>query len=417
LVDYPNIQRLESKPPWDGKRPGKLEPTRAALKALGNPQDAVPAVHVTGTNGKGTVSSIISSALISAGNKVGQFVSPHLHTLNERLLVQGQPVSMERLDQALGEAFEVEKRSEIFLSYFEALIVASHLICAQDNFDYQVVEVGLGGRLDATNLMRSPELTIITSIGLDHTQILGETEREIAFEKAHIFRKGVPAIVGPVSEEAMEGILSASVASKIFRFGEDYSLSKSGVVSSEEWSFQLPILEKNLVAQYQQNNFAVAAYACHLLGIEDVTVCAGISRMRWPGRLERREVEGLDVLLDGAHNSDGFRGLLDYLDNEKKLVIILSVLARKDFSEMGRIFRSWIGNRDVSLFIVPMDSHESAPVEDLQSSFGGEIEASFESAFERAKKVGGLLVVSGSLYFVGEVRAKLKFPPISTYVL
>jgi dihydrofolate synthase / folylpolyglutamate synthase len=412
---FPNIRRLEAKPPWDGKTIQGLHAPRVALEALGDPQNKVPAIHITGTNGKGTVSALVCATLISSGKRVAQFVSPHLQDLRERLLLQGAQVSAERFDAALGQVFEIEENEKINLSSFEAVIVASHLVCAEDDYDFQVVEVGLGGRLDATNLMSAPLITAITSIGLDHTNILGPTEAHIAREKAGIFRPGVPAVIGPVSEMAREAIVGSAPSNELHFFGERFYLDGE-VVRSGDWECWLPVQERKLVTRYQRENFTVGAYISHLLGILNSALQNGMLRMRWPGRLEEHTHEGREILLDGAHNPDGMRGLLEYLGDEEQLVVILSILEGKDLTEMGKIFKEW-NRKKLSLFFVPMELHKSAPLTAVREAFGtGEICANFSEAFERAGKVPGKIVITGSLYFVGEVRSALGFGEIRAYV-
>lgn len=399
------LEQLEKKPAWDGKTIQGLHIPRAVLEHLGSPQDRVSAVHVGGSNGKGTVCTVVSACLIASDWRVGQFVSPHLQTVTERLLVNGEPVSAERLDRALIRVFEAEREINLSLSYFEAVIVASHLICAEDEFDWQVVEVGLGGRLDATNLMKHPRVTAITSISLEHTHILGDTETAIAREKAGIFRPGVPAVIGPVSPEVVAEIKKAPGEHHLF--GREYALS-GDEVSSGRWSIPLPAKVK---CSYQRENYAVAAYICHLLGVKDEAIVEGMQRARWPGRLEEASWQGRRLLLDGAHNPAGVQGLVDYLQDEKEeITFIISILPTKNYRLMAEILKSRKNSR--FLFV---SREEATPAEELLRVFGrGEICSSFEEALKRSE--AELTVVTGSLYFIGEVREWLGLGVVRSFI-
>lgn len=398
------LSLLEKKPLWDGKSIKGLDAPRAVLQQLDNPQDRVPAIHVGGSNGKGTVCAVVSACLLSSGYKVGQFVSPHLQDVTERLLVNGQPVSAERLNHALSRVFEVERNINLSLSYFESVIVASHLICSEDSLDYQVVEVGLGGRLDATNLMQKPRCVAIASISLEHTKILGDTEAAIAREKAGIFREGVPAVIGPVSAEVKCEI--AKAPGKQHFFGQEFSLVGEEIVAGN-WRLTL---KNGLTSSYQRENYAVAAYICHLLGLSDAAIVDGMNRVRWPGRLEEVAYRGRRILLDGAHNPAGVAGLFSFLEEEsEEVTFIISVLPTKDFRAMADILKS----RKNSRFIF-VSREEATPAEELRHAFGvGEICKDFNEALEKGAE--GLTVVTGSLYFIGEVREVLGLGAVCSY--
>ena len=196
------LDELESLPLRDGTRFTGLDVQRDVLARLGNPQDSVLAFHVAGTNGKGTVCAILSTVLRETGARVGQFVSPHLHDVCERCLLDGTPVSRGEFNRALKLVFRAADGVE--LSYFALSYLASCLVFKNEQCDYVVIETGLGGRLDSTNLMYRPNACVITSVDHDHTHILGDTLTEIAREKAGIMREGVPCFLGNVDAEVRE---------------------------------------------------------------------------------------------------------------------------------------------------------------------------------------------------------------------
>ncbi len=430
MSELRSLRALDTRAGWTGVEKPQLEVPRQALNCLGNPQNDVPAIHIAGTNGKGTVAAVLSSIFRSSGKHVGQIVSPHLHDVTERLLIDGHPVAAELLDRALNKLEQAEAKEGLRLSYFEAVVAASYQLCADLKLDWTVVEVGLGGRFDATNLIHAPKTTVIVSIGLDHMNILGNTEAEIAFEKAGIFRAGVPAVIGPMSPEALRTIKdsAAKLPCPLEVFGDAYWIEGESVCDANGWRFALPVREKKLLARYQRENFAVAAYIAHRLGCSDAVIRDGMMHMRWPGRVEEvtlvRAERTFRVLLDGAHNPDGVRGLGDYLDHveEREIFFLISILATKDFSEMAKQFRAWQAqtSKKNHFYFCPMEHPGSAASEVMRAALGSGIACtSREDALRQIAAQASddaLIVVAGSLYFIGEIRGELVQQPFCTIV-
>lgn len=403
----PILKDLNSRKVWWGNETLKIEESILMMELLDNPQNKVPAIIVAGTNGKGSVCSMLASILMSSSKRVAQFTSPHLHHFTERLLIQGSPVKEEFLLNAVGKVIQKEVHLKRKLSYFELIIAASFLISAEEKLDWMVVEVGLGGRLDATNVIHKPAASVITSIGLDHTRILGDTEYLIATEKAGILRKDVPAFVGVVSEEAKAAISKVADSLK----------------TSVDYLERTPSVEIK-VPQYKANNINLARRVATALGFSDTEIDLGIKNARWPGRLEEISVATEQgehhVVLDGAHNPDGVTGLTDYLDrrSEPEFIFLISILSTKDSSRMLEILNDWAKNKKVSFIFCKMN-HESAVDPKMLSSHvrdsisvGSTTEGLEE--FKKRLNKNSLGVVTGSLYFIGDVRGKLVSTPFTT---
>ena len=202
--NYPGLDALELLPMWDGKRIAPMEVATQLLAKVGNPQDKIPTVHVAGTNGKGSVCAYISGCLWASGKTVGQFASPHLGHVTERCLMNGKPVALEVFDSAVSRTIENAKLLDIRPSYFVASMAASFLVFAEQQVDVAVIEVGFAGMYDATNIILSPLGSVITHIGCDHMNVLGETIQEIARNKAGIIKSGVSVFVGANDAEVVK---------------------------------------------------------------------------------------------------------------------------------------------------------------------------------------------------------------------
>src|SRR5512140_343823 len=304
-----------------------LERMERALAALGHPQRRYAVLHVGGTNGKGSTCAMAAAALAAAGHRVGLYTSPHLVSFAERIQVEGVPIP----EAALAAAIDEIRRACPWhdaggegerLTYFEFATLAGLLHFARAGVDVAVVEVGLGGRFDATTAV-SPRVTAVARIGLDHTQLLGDTVEQIAFEKAGIFKAGVPAVVHALQPPGALETLRAEARRRSAPF----------VVAPADWPGAVA-----LAGPHQRGNAALAAEALRQLDRAGVAVPAGaiargIATARWPGRLE--EVAG--VLLDGAHNPDGAAALaaaLRALHPARPVELVFGVLSDKDHAGM-----------------------------------------------------------------------------------
>jgi dihydrofolate synthase/folylpolyglutamate synthase len=381
-----------------------LERMDRALDALGHPERRYPVLHVGGTNGKGSTCAMAAAALAAAGLRAGLYTSPHLVRFNERIAVDGAEID----DAALAAAVDEVRRACPWheagaegerLTYFEFATLAGLVHFARAGIDVAVVEVGLGGRFDATTAIH-PAVTAVARINLDHTQLLGDTVEQIAFEKAGIFKAGVPAVVHAHQPPGALETLRAEAA----RRGAPFEVAPA--------SWDGPIA---LRGPHQRGNAGLAAAAIRALARTGVPVgedalARGIASARWPGRLE--EVGG--VLLDGAHNPDGAAALaaaLPALHPGRPVELVFGVLSDKDHAGMVRA----LAPAARRLHLVAPATPRARPPADLLADAralgaAADVHADLAEALacaRRAASDGALVCVAGSLYLVGEARALL----------
>ena len=420
-VDY-----IETIPKFTVKHPP--EHTRELLSRLGNPQEGIKIIHVAGTNGKGSVCAYLNAMLLAGGKKTGLFTSPHLVRINERFQINGEDVSDEQFLDAFLKvekaAKEYEAEGEGHPSYFETLFLMGMLIFKEAGVEYLVMETGLGGRLDATNVVEKPLACIITSISRDHTEYLGDTLEAIAGEKAGIIKAGVPVIYdasqpGPASVIAAKAKEMGSPAWPMEpSFYEMKTQSREGIT----FTFAYPGGEKAelaipYVAKYQMMNASLAFYMMHILqDVHDIpknVLAEGLSKIKWPCRME---MAAPGVIIDGAHNEDGiaqFVSTAGYFAKENEITILFTAVADKHYHEMiGEICE---GIHPSHVVATQIDGSRVVPAEVLAEDFRKagctdvcaepEIGAAYEKAL--GKKGSGMLFCVGSLYLAGELRAYL----------
>ena len=281
------------------------------LAALGNPQDRLPPViHVAGTNGKGSVQAMMRAGLESAGHTVHAYTSPHLVRFHERIRLAGQIISEPDLSRYLDECEAAN--AGIPITYFEITTVAALLAFARTPADYTLLEVGLGGRLDATNVIDSPALTVITPVSMDHQAYLGETIPEIAFEKAGILKRGVPCIVGRQTDDALQVIeaRAARVGAPLLIHGQHWHVtSENGRLVYQDDTGLLDLPPPCLLGPHQIDNAGIAIAGLRHLGLPEPACEAAVTRAEWPARMQRLtrgplvEAAGnAELWLDGGHN-------------------------------------------------------------------------------------------------------------------
>lgn len=420
-VDY-----IETIPKFTVKHPP--EHTRELLSRLGNPQEGIKIIHVAGTNGKGSVCAYLNAMLLAGGKKTGLFTSPHLVRINERFQINGEDVSDEQFLNAFLKvekaAKEYEAEGEGHPSYFETLFLMGMLIFKEAGVEYLVMETGLGGRLDATNVVEKPLACIITSISRDHTEYLGDTLEAIAREKAGIIKAGVPVIYdasqpGPASVIAAKAKEMGSPAWPMEpSFYEMKTQSREGIT----FTFAYPGGEKAelvipYVAKYQMMNASLAFYTMHILqDVHDIpknVLAEGLSKIKWPCRME---MAAPGVIIDGAHNEDGiaqFVSTAGYFAKENEITILFTAVADKHYHEMiGEICE---GIHPSHVVATQIDGSRVVPAEVLAEDFRKagctdvcaepEIGAAYEKAL--GKKGSGMLFCVGSLYLAGELKAYL----------
>ena len=401
-----------------GVKPG-LEAIRAVCTAMGNPQDSLRVVHVAGTNGKGAVCALIDSALRAAGFRTGRYTSPHLVSLNERFFLDGAPVSTEKLNAAYrqiaeqlttnGQLSTTSCQLPTDLTYFELLTATAFELYREEKVDYLVLETGLGGRLDATNLVKRPEICIITRIGLDHCDWLGHTIAEIATEKGGIIKPEVPVVLGAMPDAArrvLERIAAERHAPCLYA-PENCEL-ETGNSKLETLNSKLETL--NLRGAFNRENAITAFAALKVLGIEDAAIARGFASVVWPGRYQRLMAGDRRILVDGAHNPPAMRALVD------------SLKAEPQESEGGFPVRSVVcgfcGDKDVAAnlkilrevaetgFAVPIRNPRTLPAERtaaLMREAGFRSVTVCETLSEALERAPDGTVVCGSLFLAGEV--------------
>lgn len=418
-----DLSVLDSLTHWDGKGFVPIEHAKTVLACLGNPQDSIKAIHVTGTNGKGTVCALIAAMLYAEGNSVGHFASPHLSDVTERCIINGKPVEPERFAKAAERVLAVASEQGVTLTYFVTGAIASFLVFQELAVDWMVIEVGLGGRLDATNTMKAPRACVITGIGLEHTQWLGHTIEEIAKEKVGISRAGVPLYVGRVAKEAREVIANEAqaVGAKALFFNSDFSLDKSILDAAPSSLEKFP-------GPHNESNMSLACAAARAVGISEKAIAKGIEIAQWPGRYEmgkyRKSGGGKHaVLFDCAHNADGVNALFETLSEVESfthLVIVFSVVDRKDWREMLKAIKGYEAQLKMKVDWVFTHSGYQTAVDPelLREYYGrGEVERDFNQAFLKASSLAtdeSLVLVTGSIFLVGALRPQVLRKPFST---
>jgi dihydrofolate synthase / folylpolyglutamate synthase len=396
-----------------------LERMRAALGELAHPELRFPAVHVAGTNGKGSTCAMVEAMLRAAGVRVGLYTSPHLVRFNERIRLGGEDIGDALLGQRL---LEVLRRAPTAaqLTYFELGTLVAFWHFAEEAVDWAVLETGLGGRLDATATCL-PKATAITALGLDHTELLGHTLSAIAREKAGILRTGVPAVLAMQPPEA-QTLLEAEavrVGAPLLREGLDFTLAEeAGGLTYRHGARRLTGLVLGLAGAHQRQNAAVALALVDVLAARGVTLpdaalAAGLRAVRWPGRLE--EVPGRPLLLlDGAHNPDGVEVLRTALDTQyagRRVHLVFGAVREK---AVGQMLERLLP-RMASATFTPLDTPRSLPPEAyLEASRALCPEVAIAptpaQAVGLARGRAGpeeVVLVAGSLYLVGAVKAHL----------
>lgn len=409
-----------------------LDRMRLLCEELGNPQSDIPSIHIAGTKGKGTTSAMITSVLGFSGYKVGLITSPHLHTLTERIRIGFDPIPeqdfVDLVQQMWPSVLEVGENGQFGgITWFEFMVSAAFSYFSKCKVDFQVVETGLGGRLDATNIIL-PIVSIITSISLDHTGILGDTLSKIAAEKSGIIKEGIPIIVSPQRIEPMGVIVEAAdkLNAPLKKVTDEYEVviknqDLSGqsikVISSQRnYEFTLPLL-----GIHQTENAITAICAIETLQelgypISRDSVELGLSNVCWPGRFEVLKDSNPVVIVDGAHNPYSIQTLVNTLDTtfeNPKVIIIFGAIGGHDVDRMLEPLKS------LDVILIPVSSRHPKSIDSKiikKASISSNIETTQEfktvgEGLEYALKVYSdrdLILATGSLSVVAEVSEVLK---------
>ncbi|MFT3768316.1 MAG: folylpolyglutamate synthase/dihydrofolate synthase family protein [Minicystis sp.] len=392
-----------------------LDRVEDALAALGDPHRGLVYVHIAGSNGKGSTSAMVESVARAAGLRTGLYTSPHLCRFAERIRIDGAPIADEPFERALGAVLD---RCRADLTFFESITVAAFQAFREAKVDVVVLEVGLGGRLDATNVIERPVAAGVTSISLEHTAILGETLDAIAREKAGIFKRGAPVVLGPLPEEAERAATEMAIgvgAGPIVRVGKEIRVAFDGSETTIEGpgEGERVMVELRLAGAHQAENAGVAVGLLHPLAARfpdrdwQRARQEGLSRAEWPGRLERIERGGVTVILDGAHNPEGIERLASTrLGDPAKMALVFGALADKRWPEMLRRIAPVADRR----YYAEPKGRAPAALDEMVKVAPGTMVADPREAIRRAvaeSAPGDCVLVAGSIYLVGEVRAEL----------
>jgi dihydrofolate synthase / folylpolyglutamate synthase len=417
LNDYPAVQDYLFSLKAKGVKFG-IDRMRSWVGALGHPERATPVIHIAGTNGKGSTAAMLDAIFSEAGWRAGLYTSPHLVRLGERVQVGRRLLSEAEITaytnelRPLAEAVSRENPDD-HPSFFEFMTAMAFLQFAREKCDIAIVEVGMGGRLDATNVV-DPEIAVITSIGLDHCEFLGDTIEKIAEEKAGIIKHGRPVVIGlmPTAAERVIREIAAKQHAPL------YSVREALGELSETYP------KTNLEGDYQRANAATAALVARLLAtkwrLTETSVMSGLMKVRWPGRWQRRELGGRSLILDASHNPEGAEVLEKNLaklvtETKRAPVVITGVLG----AARAKPLLDTIARYAKEIHLVIPQQARACSFEELEAL----VPKTFMGAVRRAT-VGGLfpgpgepctaggpedtVVVTGSIYLLGEVLARIE---------
>jgi dihydrofolate synthase/folylpolyglutamate synthase len=410
----------------------KLERIESLLKALNKPQEAFPIIHIAGTVGKGSVAAMLSAIMLRAGYSVGKFTSPHLVNLRERIMLNDRMILEEEFVSCINMAREGVTLCGIRPTFFELLTALGFLYFRAKKVDIAVVEVGLGGRLDSTNVV-IPELSLISLIDYDHMHILGNTLSEIAREKAGIFKKGVTAISAPQKREVVETLRQAAreTGNELKVIGEDLEFQfrqglsgsdQNYLINLKDNSWQLTDIKVPLVGRHQADNCAlvVAAVAClndlSSFTVSDSDLRQGLARTNHPGRLETIiRNDKADILIDGAHNESSIDALVNYLNLSGlnlPLVCVFGCNKTKDCRAMLQNLEPVVKNFIFTKASANPRAEEPEAMmgifKTLDSDKKAEVVSDLSSAIATAEtycQSEETFCITGSLYIVGEVKS------------
>ncbi len=408
-----------------GSVPG-LERIKLLCEKLGNPEQNLSVIHIAGTNGKGSAVAMLASILKEAGYRVGTYTSPHLERYNERFLINGEEISDDDFAREITLMKEIceelEAEGKPVPTLFEIVTGAAFHYFSEQKVDVLILEVGLGGKYDATNVVAVPLLSLIMSISIDHTDFLGDTIEKIAAEKAGIIKKNCPVVL--YSQDDMVYNIIKDVADQMdapFYCLNDAEIDVASqtlegtVFSVKNKSISLENLELSLLGSYQIGNCVAVLEACNVLGkrgltLSEVAIRQGLKNTHWAGRMEICSRDPL-VILDGAHNADGIAQLAKSLSiyfKDKKVTLILGVLGDKEYQKMAEYILPYAD----SVILTEPHSERKLDVFSLARSISNHkgtiyTEKEIENAYETALSIipaDGIILCCGSLYMIGAMR-------------
>lgn len=397
--------------PFWTKKKNTLEQVRAFLEELGNPDEELQMIHVAGTNGKGSVCADLTSVLREAGYHVGTFVSPHLVDIRERFLLDGIPVAEEIFERSFQKVLSavqiMTSRGYCHPTFFEFVFLMAMVIFQEQKPDYVILETGLGGRLDTTNVIRRPLGCVITSISLEHTQYLGDSIEKIASEKAGIIKKGIPVVYDANQPEA---------SAVICKRAEEMASAAYGLDREDSYG------QVDFAAPYQAMNAALAVKLLQVLeipGVDDQVIQRGLSSVCWKGRMQKI---GPGIWLDGAHNPGGIQAFIEAVrkisgtdtTGQGGLQLLFAAVSDKDYGQMIEMLCRGLPIDRVTVVHLNSDRGlEPAILKELFYKNGCSQVETYENVREaldaalRHKGEQDRLFAVGSLYLIGEIEAAL----------
>jgi dihydrofolate synthase/folylpolyglutamate synthase len=398
----------------------RLDRMQRALALFDHPEQTFPSFHIAGTNGKGSTAAMLQRILCSAGYRTALYTSPHLASFTERMRIDDEEITPDEVVALADEIWRRTQPANILLTFFEIVTVMAFIYFARRQVDAAVIEVGLGGRYDATNLVRSI-VSVITTISRDHEAFLGFDIASIAREKGGIIKKGVPVVCGALPPEAMEVIneIAHTNHAPCYRLGQNFTLKlkTNGAFDYKGAKWNLPDLSVALYGAHQIRNACVATAALEVVDAQfptsEVAIYSGLQNVSWPGRMEMILTDP-SVIIDGAHNKEGIEVLVDELRKlraGRRITMLFAVMEDKDWRFMLQTLAEIV---DEMVFTRVSQLERSADPVQLQQEMAGKLHGrvipdprlAVETLIQNAAP-NELIVITGSLYLLGEVRPLL----------
>lgn len=395
-----------------------LDRINRLLAAMDHPERRIaPVIHVAGTNGKGSTQAMLRAGIEGVGKTAHAYTSPHLAWFHERIRVAGDLITEDELVAVLDEC--LARNGSVPITYFEITTVAAFLAFARTPADYTLLEVGLGGRVDATNVIDAPLMTIITPVDMDHEQFLGDTIAKIAFEKAGIIKPGVPCVVGPQHDEALEVIerQAAKLGAPLIVYGQHWhAYPENGRMVYQDDSGLLDLPLPNLIGDHQVRNAGAAIAAMRHLGFDEAAYEAAVTNAEWPARMQRLkrgplvELAGpAELWLDGGHNPAGAHALASTIKSlpQKPTHLISGLLKTKDatgyFAELAEVAASvhTVAIEGETATFTAEETAEAASAAGLSTTTAQNVKAALRDILEEAPDAR--VLICGSLYLAGVI--------------
>ncbi len=397
-----------------GSRPG-LDNIRRITSLLGNPQSSgMRFVHIAGTNGKGSISTMLSNMLIKAGFKTGLYISPYVVNFRERFQINGEMISAKgfaKLASRVKPLVEQLDLEGVCLTEFEIITAIAFLYFKESGCDYVVLEVGMGGRFDATNIIESPDCSVIAHIDLDHTAVLGETYEQIAYEKCGIIKSGCPVVSYPEQPDGAKAVIEKTALKKGCALYIPQVPNADFAINKSTFTFEGEDYELKLIGEHQIKNSVTAIKAAKVLGIQPDDICVALKSTQFFARFEVISEKPL-LILDGAHNPDGMTALADNIKRycDKKPTLVIGMLKDKEFESALSIVAPLCENI-ITLKVPNPRTLTAAQLGKSARKFCKNVWCArgYESALNMAyeKSNGAPIIVAGSLYLASVIRPKL----------